>query len=178
MRRLSIRANVKFNRTLHVGPGSIVWAPSHLAIGNNVYIGKHVTVQVDGEIGDETLIANGAGIVGKRDHDYQEVGIPVRSASWVGDNPSLSRKTIVGSDVWIGFNSVVYSGVTVGNSAIIAAGSVVTKDVPENEIVAGVPARRVKYRFTEDEFRAHWAALARRGIRRLAVPDVLRFGDA
>jgi len=54
---------------------------------------------------------------------------------------------VVGHDVWIGMNALLLSGVTIGNGAIIAAGSVVTRDVAPYSIVAGVPARLVRFRF-------------------------------
>lgn len=56
---------------------------------------------------------------------------------------------VVGDDVWIGYRATIMSGVTIGQGAIIAAGAVVTKDVPPYAIVAGVPAKVVKYRFDE-----------------------------
>ncbi len=56
---------------------------------------------------------------------------------------------VIGNDVWSGFNTTVMSGVSVGNGAVIAAGAVVTKDVPPYAIVGGVPARVIKYRFDE-----------------------------
>jgi acetyltransferase-like isoleucine patch superfamily enzyme len=56
----------------------------------------------------------------------------------------------IGSDVWIGTKSVILSGVTIGHGAIVAAGSVVTKDVPPYAIVGGNPARVIKYRFTAE----------------------------
>lgn len=59
----------------------------------------------------------------------------------------MFQKTIIGNDVWIGTNAVVMGGVTVGDGAIIAAGAVVTKDVPPYAIVGGVPARVIRYRF-------------------------------
>lgn len=57
---------------------------------------------------------------------------------------------IVGNDVWIGAHSVVLSGVTIGNGAIIASNSVVNKDVPPYAVVAGSPAKIIKYRFNEE----------------------------
>ena len=56
----------------------------------------------------------------------------------------------VGDDVWIGQHAIVLSGVTIGQGAVIAAGSVVSKDVPPYAIVGGVPAKLIKYRFPED----------------------------
>lgn len=167
LRRLAVRENVEHGANLHVGPGSVIWAPKNLRLGRDVYIGKHVTLQVDGIVGDGVLFANGSGVVGKRDHDFTQVGVAVRNARWVGDFPDLSDHTVIGSDVWIGFNAVVYSGVAVGDSSIVAAGSVVTKDVPPNSIVAGVPAVVTRNRFSEADFDAHWNLLGRKGYRRL-----------
>jgi virginiamycin A acetyltransferase len=56
----------------------------------------------------------------------------------------------IGNDVWIGAKSVILSGVTIGDGAVVAAGSVVTKDVPSYAIVGGNPARVIKYRFTPE----------------------------
>ncbi|MBB4823641.1 acetyltransferase-like isoleucine patch superfamily enzyme [Sporosarcina luteola] len=58
---------------------------------------------------------------------------------------------IIGNDVWIGTNVVILPSVTIGNGAIIAAGAVVTKDVPDYAVVGGVPARIIKYRFTDEQ---------------------------
>lgn len=59
------------------------------------------------------------------------------------------EKIEIGHDVWIGHNAIVLGGVTVGNGAIIAAGAVVTRDVPPFAIVAGVPAKVIKMRFSD-----------------------------
>lgn len=103
-----------------------------------MYIGKHVTIEVDGVIGNGVLVANNVGIVGRRDHDLYEVGVPLSRAAWVGDESArLSTPVRIGDDVWIGFGAVVLSGVSVGDCAIVAAGAVVRDDVPPNAIVAG-----------------------------------------
>lgn len=60
------------------------------------------------------------------------------------------EKTEIGNDVWIGANAIILEGVKVGNGAIIGAGAVVTKDVEEYEIVGGVPAKTIRYRFNEE----------------------------
>ncbi|WP_319004592.1 acyltransferase [Arthrobacter sp. SO3] len=171
-RSLAFRGNVSAGANLHVGLGSTLWAPRHLQIGRDVYIGKGTTIEVDGEIGDETLIANNVGIVGRRDHATEDIGTPIRSARWVGDFPEqLSEPTTVGSDVWIGFGAIVLSGVTIGDSSVVAAGAVVTKDVAPNTIVAGVPAVPMGKRFTNNDFERHWTLLSSRGVRRLTEDD-------
>jgi acetyltransferase-like isoleucine patch superfamily enzyme len=58
--------------------------------------------------------------------------------------------TVIGNDVWIGLRAAIRDGVSVGDGAVIATGAVVTKDVPPYAIVAGVPAKIVRYRFPSD----------------------------
>lgn len=166
LRRLAVRRNVEVGTEFHVGPGSTIWAPTKLKIGNDVYVGKNVTIEADGEIGDGVLFANLAGVVGRRDHDIRDLGRSVRRSRWVGnDAEDLSLPTIIGSDVWIGYGAIVLSGVTIGDSSIVAAGAVVVSDVPSNSVVAGNPARVIGERFSRDQLRAHWSGLTESGER-------------
>lgn len=73
--------------------------------------------------------------------------------SWVSDEPALAdyQRVKIGSDVWIGARAIVMSGVSVGHGAVVAAGAIVTKDVEPYSIVAGVPAKHVRYRFSQRE---------------------------
>lgn len=61
------------------------------------------------------------------------------------------KKSVIGNDVWIGVNVVIMDGVQIGNGAVIAASAVVTRDVMPYEIVAGIPAKHLRYRFTNEE---------------------------
>ena len=67
-------------------------------------------------------------------------------------NPSSYSKgdIVIKNDVWIGANCTILDGITIGNGAVIAAGSVVTKDVPAYAIVGGNPAKIIKYRFSRE----------------------------
>jgi hypothetical protein len=90
---------------------------------------------------------------------------------------------VIGNDVWSGFGSLVLSGVTVGDGAVIAAGAVVTRDVPAYAIVGGVPAKVIGYRFEEPVRealqRARWwewsEAKVRAHVDQLASPAVADF---
>lgn len=162
----AVRKNVTIGSRFHVGPGSVLWAPRALTIGNDVYVGKNVTIEVDGEIGDGVLFANLGGVVGRTDHDQRDLGTSIRRSKWVGEFPgTLSMRTIIGSDVWIGYGAVVLSGITIGDSSIIAAGAVVTSDIPSNSVAVGNPARVVGKRFTEGELDQHWDELVASGHR-------------
>lgn len=157
-RYVSVRHGVKIGSHVHIGPGSILWAPQKLVVENDVYIGKYCTIQVNGRIGKYTMIANNVGVVGRLDHDYRTVGKPIRYAPWVGDeNSSVAGQSTVdiGEDVWIGYGATILSSVLIGRGAIIAAGSVVTKDVPAYTIVAGVPAKHVGVRFSDEQICVH-----------------------
>jgi acetyltransferase-like isoleucine patch superfamily enzyme len=162
-RLYAVRAHVKLGRDVHIGLLSVLWAPRSLQVEDSVYIGKYCTIQVDGRIGKYTMIANNVGIVGRHDHDFHCVGKPIRLAPWIGDGHVSALKgdglTLIEEDVWIGYGAIILSGVSVGRGAIVAAGAVVTHDVPRYAIVAGVPARVTGHRFTDEEIRRHESIL-------------------
>ncbi len=60
------------------------------------------------------------------------------------DHLGIAKPVRIGDDVWVGGNCTILPGVTIGNNVVVAAGAVVTKDIPANSLVAGVPARRIK----------------------------------
>lgn len=150
------------------GRGTVFYAKNQIRIGNNVYIGKYCTIECDVEIGHDVLIGNNVGIVGRLDHDYTKIGVPVRHAPCIRDNeysmPVDKAKVIIGDDVWIGYGSIILSGVNIGEGSIIAAGSVVTKDIEAFSIAAGVPAKKIADRFPlKKQIEEHKSLCSRNG---------------
>lgn len=145
-RRYQIGAN------FHAGRGVFLWAKQQLCIGKNFYIGKYSIIECDAVIGDDVIFANHVSLVGRYDHHYQEIGVPVRLASQIRDKnyswKGIDEKIVIGDDVWIGLGVIVLGGVSIGSGSIIAAGSVVTKDVETYSIYAGNPAKKIKDRFS------------------------------
>jgi acetyltransferase-like isoleucine patch superfamily enzyme len=137
---------------VYLGRGSSVSAIYELSIANNVYIGKNVSIEIQGKIGSGVLIANNVGIIGRRDHDHttSDNGSLIFFAKTVRENRALSEPTIIEDGVWIGFGAIVLSGVTIGRRSVVAAGSVVTVNVPSGVVVAGNPAKVVKKLFHDD----------------------------
>jgi acetyltransferase-like isoleucine patch superfamily enzyme len=144
-----------YGKDLHIGAGSILWAPHRILIGNHVYIGKQVHIEANCRIGDFCMIANRVGFVGRHDHDHAQVGFPMRFARWVGgpDTPTAYREEsiIVEDEVWVGYGAILMTGTRIGKGSVIAAGSVVTRDIPPYSIVGGNPARVIKRRFEEPD---------------------------
>ena len=121
-------------------------------IGNpeKVEIGKYVHLQMDCKlfgqgggisIGDGTIFAHGVEIYA-RNHMYDDEYLQ----SIPYDSRFIEKKVTVGKAVWVGANSMIMAGVTINDGAVVAAGSVVTKNVPKCAIVGGNPARVLKYR--------------------------------
>jgi acetyltransferase-like isoleucine patch superfamily enzyme len=118
-----------------------MFPPFYTDCGKNIHVGKNVFLnsgcrfQDQGgiTIGDGTLIGHNA-VLATLNHDVNP-----KKRSTLHPAP-----IVIGKNVWIGSNVTVVPGVTIGDGAIIAAGAVVTKDVSENTIVGGVPARFIK----------------------------------
>lgn len=69
--------------------------------------------------------------------------------------PDNDKDVVFEGDNWIGANAIILKGVTVGKGSVVSAGAVVTHDVPPYAIVGGVPAKVIKYRFSNDEVAEH-----------------------
>jgi acetyltransferase-like isoleucine patch superfamily enzyme len=116
-----------------------------ITMGSYGYIGKGATICEKVRIGNYTMLATQVSIIGG-DHLFDKPGCPIIFSG----RPYL-KETIIGNDVWIGHRAIIMAGVTIEDGAIVAAGSIVTKDVPACSVVAGVPARVIRNRFDTPE---------------------------
>lgn len=123
-----------------IQPGLRMSRPANITIGDDVNIHVNCVMQAQApiEIGSHTLIAANCTIV-TANHALEERGAAALH--------TIERKSVrIGSDCWLGANVTVLPGVSIGDGAVIAAGSVVTRDMPANMICMGSPARPVKER--------------------------------
>jgi galactoside O-acetyltransferase len=115
--RILVAANVYFNRSVHINAS----VGGCIRIGENCLIGPNVVIRTAG-------------------HCFDRLDVPIRSQG----HKILDIN--IGTDCWIGANAVILGGVSLGNGVVVAAGSVVTRDVPANTVVAGVPAKTIRSR--------------------------------
>ena len=145
--------NSKIDRTSKVYSGTEFYDSS---IGRHSYVGYNSEIH-SCDIGSFCSIANQL-IVGGAKHPLDWVSTsPVFYNVGGGTGRHLGsleieplKRTTIGHDVWIGSRVTIMQGLTIGTGAVIGAGSIVTKDVPPYAVVAGSPAKVIKYRFDED----------------------------
>lgn len=122
-------------------PGVYLLNPQNITIGNNVSIHPMCYIEALGEvvIGNDVSIAHGVSIM-STSHNYSNLSIPIK------DQGGIFGKVVIGDNVWIGAKATILSNKTIESGAIIGANSVVTKNVKENSIVGGIPAKLIKER--------------------------------
>lgn len=135
-----------------------------ISMGSDVFVGSGAFFSArEGSrisIGDKVMFGPRVTIMGG-DHNYGEIGrymFDVKEKSESDDLP-----VFISDDVWVGACVTILKGVTVGRGAIIAAGALVINDVPDYAIVGGVPAKVIRYRFSEAEIVEHERTLSRGG---------------
>ena len=112
-------------------------AVGDVMIGDHTRIGLHNTVIGPVKIGSHVNLAQGITVTALN-HNFADADKRIDEQG-VSTNP-----VTIEDDVWIGANAVILPGVTIGNHCVVAAGAVVTKDVPPHSLVAGVPAKVIK----------------------------------
>ena len=140
----SVRMDTPPYRKFSLGRRSVVEsyacinnAVGDVIIGDHTRIGLHCTVIGPVTIGSHVNLAQGITITALN-HSFED------TAKCIDEQGITTKQVIIGDDVWIGTNAVILPGVTIGRHSVVAAGAVVTKDVPDYCIVGGVPAKVIK----------------------------------
>lgn len=111
-------------------------AVGDVVIGDYTRIGIHNTIIGPVCIGNHVNLAQGITVTALN-HNFED------KTKRIDEQGITTKPVIIGDDVWIGANAVILPGVTIGKHCVVAAGAVVTKDVQDNTIVGGVPAKEI-----------------------------------
>lgn len=144
-------AVINFGKSISIGRGVDIIVTTEMAkvkiaklsIGDGTTINDHSNIRASGGeiiIGKKCMIAQNVSIIATN-HDINTDKF-MMDEFWVQNNAPIR----IGNDVWIGCGAVILPGVSIGNGAVIGAGSVVTNSIADNEVFAGVPAKRIKVR--------------------------------
>lgn len=125
-----------------------LFPPFYTDCGKNIHIGKNVFINMGCKFQDQGGIFIGDGaLIG-----HNVVLATLNHAASPKDRGSMIPAPIrIGKNVWVGANAVILPGVTIGDGAIVAAGAVVNRDVPENTVVGGVPAKVIRTIHEEEQ---------------------------
>ena len=147
----------KCGKKVIIGQGTSFYGAKNVFCSNNVSIGPRCTFICTLSkiiINDHVMFApNVTCITGG--HEYDILGRYMDSIKNEEKTKKIDRDIIFEGDNWIGANSIILKGVTIGFGSIVGAGAVVTKDVPRYSIVAGNPAKVIKYRFSSEQIIEH-----------------------
>ena len=140
----SVRMDTPPYRRFALGQHSVVESYScinnavgDVVIGDHTRIGIHNTIIGPVTIGNHVNLAQGITVTALN-HNFDD------TKKRIDEQGIATKPVVISDDVWIGANAVILPGVTIGRHAVVAAGAVVTKDVPDNTIVGGVPATIIK----------------------------------
>jgi len=143
------QGQIRFGRFVWIGDGSKIRCHEGVVeIGDKTVFGQECTISAYQRvrIGEQCVIADRAMFI-DFDHGVAEVERPIRVQG------IYKRDTVVGSNVWIGYGACILRGVRVGDNSIVGTNAVVTKDVPANSVVGGVPAKVLRAREAPGELR-------------------------
>ena len=147
--QISRRGAVRFGRFTWLGDGTKIRChEGEVEIGAKTVIGQDCTISAyrHVRIGEQCVIADRAMFI-DFDHGVVEVERPIRLQG------IYTRPVEVGSNVWIGYGAAVLRGTRVGDNSVLGTYAVITRDVPANAVVAGIPAKVIRMREAPTELR-------------------------
>lgn len=109
-------------------------------IGDRSQLGQRLRIHGAVSIGDDVVMGPEV-VIMATGHNFSDLNIPINK-----QGATQEEKVVIGNNVWIGTRAIIMPGVKVGDNSIIGAGAVVTKDIEDNCVVAGVPAKLIKRR--------------------------------
>lgn len=114
--------NIRIGKNTYINGGELkAGKDSHITIGDNCLISYDVVIRTDS-------------------HIISSLETPII------EQGNFEKDIVIGDDVWIGYRCIIMPGITIGSHVIVGAGAVVTKNVPDNAVVGGVPAKIIKFR--------------------------------
>lgn len=134
---------------MSIGARGRFLAPGYMELGDNVSIGSDIHVEANLRIGSDVLISSRVAVIGN-DHRFDDVE---GSIFWGGRLPDC--EVVIEGDNLIGFGVVVVGPVRIARGCVVGAGSVVTRDLPEDSVCVGSPARPIRSRRRFDQASAH-----------------------
>jgi maltose O-acetyltransferase len=141
-RQLNVKKRLKYcGKNVNLYSSCYIIMPQQMEIGDNTSIAPYTTVYATFgvKIGKNCLISSNCGI-----SSYNHIQDSLNRRASENEDFRFSKPVSIGDNVWIGMNSCILPGVSIGNNSIIGSGSVVTKNIPSNEIWVGNPARFIK----------------------------------
>lgn len=159
-------------------PGRKIYSPlvsRNISLGIGVVLKRGVNIKSGVKIGNYSYVNNNSFIASGVIENFcsiaynVQIGVAEHPTNYISTSPyiydvgrsilgldlwdEIYAPPIIGNDVWVGSNAIILQDVKIGDGAIVAAGAVVTKDVPAFTIVGGVPAKTIKKRFTDGEIK-------------------------
>jgi len=134
------KGHFNVGKSFYCGRGCFVSRKNTISIGHNFYMGNYCHLAANAKIGSDVLFASFVSLVGG-DHKVDFINTSIKDSG-----RDEFKEIIIEDNIWIGHGAILMHGIRIREGAIIAAGSIVTKNVGENEIWGGNPAQLIRKR--------------------------------
>lgn len=164
-RYVNIKSFASCGENVYLEGGS-VFSNDKIHIGNNVNIRSYCRIQsgkANIYIGNNVMITSFV-TINAGNHRIDMIGKVMKEVKMEDKLPEHDKDIIIEDDCWIGQKACILNGVRIGRGSVIGSGAVVTKDVPPYSIYTGVPEKRIRRRFTDEQIEEHENILKARGL--------------